>query len=195
MGYLILVKHAMPEIETDVPASQWRLSTAGRAAAASLARQLEPYAPLDLFSSPEPKACETAQIVSQHLGVDFETQWDLAEHRRDGVQFLQAHEFEAAVRRCLEEPDILAFGSETARQAAMRFISAVDAIQEAAGERNIVIISHGTVISLFVGAVTGTDPFRIWRQLGLPSYVIMSRPGLTRVKIVTDISEGRPTTT
>ena len=52
---LILVRHAMPEVDPAVPPHRWQLGPAGRAAARSL--RLPPHA--RLVASDEPKAAET----------------------------------------------------------------------------------------------------------------------------------------
>ena len=187
MNHLILVKHARPEVRPDVPAAQWGLSAAGREAAVALAARLEPYAPFAVFSSPEPKAVQTAQAVCGHLGVGLRTRAGLREHDRDGVPLLSADEFISGVTRCLRSPDALVFGSETATQALDRFAGAVHAILETAQGESVVVVAHGTVISLFVGRCMGVDPLPIWQQLGLPSYVVMSVPDLTEMEIVANV--------
>ena len=53
--YLILVKHALPEIIPTLPANQWHLSEVGRAQCALLADQLASYAPSALVSSSDLK--------------------------------------------------------------------------------------------------------------------------------------------
>jgi broad specificity phosphatase PhoE len=184
MSYLILVKHAMPEIEPGVPASRWHLSAGGREASAWFARQLASYAPARVFSSAEPKAHETAQIIAGHLGLGCEPIEALGEHRRDAVPLLAGDDFAAAVRRCLENPASLVFGSETANEALARFRSAMDAVQNKIGDGDILVVAHGTVISLYVSALTGTAPFAIWQQLGLPSCVVMSREDVTKAEII-----------
>ena len=60
---LVLVKHAMPEIDSQLPASLWPISSAGRAASAVLANRLARYRPTRVVTSIEPKAAETGAIV------------------------------------------------------------------------------------------------------------------------------------
>lgn len=67
MSKLYLIKHAMPELDPNVPAPDWRLGARGRALSELLAQKLGAY-PLDVIvSSVEPKAIETAQIVAARL--------------------------------------------------------------------------------------------------------------------------------
>jgi len=184
MSYLILVKHAMPEIAEGVPSAQWHLSSDGRQAAAAFAQILEAYAPTRIFSSHEPKARETAEIIARHFGLLSQSRDGLEEHHRHTVPFLAAGSFEAAVRGCLEKPSDRVFGEETADEAAVRFHSAVDAIDMEASDDNVAVVAHGTVISLYVSSLTGIAPFTVWEQLGLPSCVVIPRADRTCVKIV-----------
>ncbi len=43
---------------------------------------------------------------------------------------------------------------------------------------DVIIVSHGTVISLFVAAHAGTDGLALWKALGLPSFVVLDRSTL-----------------
>ncbi len=47
-----------------------------------------------------------------------------------------------------------------------------------------VIVSHGTVISLFVGARANVDAAQLWATLGLPSYVALELPSHRIIEIV-----------
>lgn len=39
---------------------------------------------------------------------------------------------------------------------------------------NLVVVAHGTVISLFAGKYVGIDEFEPWRRLECPSLVVMT---------------------
>jgi broad specificity phosphatase PhoE len=64
--------------------------------------------------------------------------------------------------------DMLVMGSETATQARERFARAVEAVLQRHMAGNVVIVARGTVITLFVAAVAGIEPFPLWQRLGLP---------------------------
>ena len=82
MNYLLLIKHSLPQIDPRVPAREWHLSAEGRARYVPLADQLAAYQPRAIFSSRDPKAFETAQIISARLGVALDTRAGLREHAR-----------------------------------------------------------------------------------------------------------------
>ena len=171
---LILIKHSLPEINEDVPAREWILSQEGRARAQRLAERLIQFHPDSLASSPEPKAQETTEILSERLGLPIQSIADLHEHERSSVPYLSKPDFEAVVCEFFDNPDTLVFGTETAHQALERFSRAVDSLISQIESSRIAIVSHGTVISLFVARMTGRSGFQIWTELGLPGFVILN---------------------
>lgn len=172
-GRLILVKHSLPEIKEDLPAREWRLSEEGRLRARRLAEKLSSY-PIDfLFSSNEQKARETAQMIAEKCGLELQVVNELHEHERTQVPYLSKLEFEAAVQAFFKNPDTLVFGSETANQTHARFSRAVYSVLAGKDDRSIAIVSHGTVISLFVSRLTGRSDYQLWTALGLPGYIVL----------------------
>lgn len=185
MPKLILVKHSQPQIDPLVPAREWHLSEEGKLRCRSLADRLAGYEPGVIVASMEPKATETAQIVAERLGMPFEVAEGLHEHNRSNVAFYSPQAFDAAVAAFFQKPGELVFGRETALQAQERFSSAVEGVLEKYVDENVVVVAHGTVITLFVAAHATLEPFAFWKQLGLPSFVVMSRPGLELVEVDT----------
>lgn len=171
--HLILVKHSVPEIQADRPASTWMLSEEGRLRAQHLAEDLKRFNPEVILSSQEPKARETAEILANQLQLDMQIIPDLHEHDRGNVPYLSHEVFQSSIRDFFQRPDELVFGSETADQAYTRFYRAVHAILNENKNKTIVIVTHGTVISLFVSRLTGSSDLDLWNQLGLPSFVAM----------------------
>jgi broad specificity phosphatase PhoE len=171
--YLILIKHSVPEIEQDQPANTWRLSNEGQRRAQRLAEELLSFEPEVILSSDEPKARQTADILSHHLQLDMQTLPDLREHDRSNVPFLSHAAFQTSIRDFFQRPDELVFGRETADQAYRRFYRAVHSILIEYRNKTVIVVTHGTVISLFVSRLTGSSDIELWNQLGLPSFVAM----------------------
>ena len=177
MRRLVLARHSMPEIESDRPASVWRLGALGRQRAVLLGSRLSGFTPGVVWSSREPKAVETAEIVAASFGVPVQTADGLEEHHRDDVPFFPTTgDFEAAVERFFRHPGQPVLGSETAEQARERMSAAIDDIVES-GQSDSIVVTHGTVMTLYAASVAGVDPMRFWRRLGLPSYVVLGLPG------------------
>ena len=171
--FLILVKHSLPEIEENIPAREWHLSVDGKLRAARLAERLTAYGPEVIISSVETKAKETAKVIAALHNLDVHIAENLHEHDRSNVPYLSKAEFQNAVGEFFMNPEILVFGNETANQSYVRFSSAVTSILEMHQDKNIIIVSHGTVISLFVSRLLGISGFSLWKQLGLPSFVVL----------------------
>jgi broad specificity phosphatase PhoE len=177
---LILVRHSLPEIVPSLPASRWRLSDEGRRRCERLAERLAAYQPSIVVTSLEPKAIETGQIVARILGIPVETALDLHEHERPYVEpFGTREQFEARVSRLFEYPAELIFGAETADQAHNRFASAIDDVLATERYGNLAVVTHGTVLTLFVARAAGLAPVPFWKKLGLPAFVVLSLPDLS----------------
>lgn len=189
MQTLILVKHSLPEIDPSVPAKEWRLSCEGRRRARKLGERLDRYS-LDLFvSSAEPKAIETAEIASDCLKIPTEIVEGLHEHERVNAGFLKRERFEQSIREFYEQPADQVFGEETADTAYNRFANAVHRLTDRPPKENIAIVTHGTVLSLFVSRNSDLEPFALWKKLGLPSWVVLSRLDYRVVEVCPSIDD------
>ncbi len=173
----------MPELVPTVPAAEWHLGERGRALSDLLANKLAAYSIDVIVSSVEPKAIETAQIVAFRLDKPHEIAEGLHEHDRRKVPFMSKEELEAKVAEFFEKPSELVLGSETADQAYARFANAVTRVIEKHPRKNIAVVAHGTVISLFVAHNNGM-PFEFWKRLGLPSFIELSLPYLQVIDVI-----------
>jgi broad specificity phosphatase PhoE len=188
MRKLILVKHSLPEIVSDLPANQWRLSDTGRLRCKRLAERLATYNPDVIVASLEPKAAETGRIVASRLGKPFETAENLHEHDRSNVRLFDTKEqFEARVASFFENPQRLVFGRETADDAHRRFAEAVAGVIGKYPSGNLAVVTHGTVMTLLVARAVGLAPFPFWKQLGLPSFVVLSLPKFDLLTVVENV--------
>jgi len=170
---LILVKHSLPETLKDVPAREWHLSGAGRVLATGLAEKLLLHQPEVIVSSVEPKAQETAAIIAKNLGLEFYLISNLHEHDRSGAPYYPKVEFHKFIQKFFEKPNELVFGNETANDALLRFRQSLESVLNSYANKNIVVITHGTVISLYVSWLTGCNGYDLWQELGLPSFVVL----------------------
>jgi broad specificity phosphatase PhoE len=186
--HLILVKHAMPQVDVDTPAHEWRLRAEGVAAAGTLAlRLLARYEPSRVVASLEPKATQTGSVIAERLRLPFSTAEGLHEHDRRAVGFLGREKFAARIHDLFAHPDAVVFGNESASAALTRFTTAVDHAVGEDASGDVVIVSHGTVISLFVAKRSDVDGENLWATLGLPSYVSLELPNYRIVEIIATI--------
>jgi broad specificity phosphatase PhoE len=179
---LVLIKHSLPEMQIQMESRFWKLSEEGRKRCAPLAEKLRRFELTRIVSSNEPKAVETADLLAAELSRTHIVRPDLQENDRTGLGFVGADAFRETFRRFFAEPDRVVVGTETAEEARARFAAAVEGVLEEFPDETLAIVTHGTVISLLVSDPTPEDRFRLWRRLGLPSYVVVSRPTLDIVE-------------
>jgi broad specificity phosphatase PhoE len=184
MRRLILVRHSLPDIRREVPAAQWRLSPDGLARARALARRVHPVGASTIFTSREPKAAETASALAREWGVEVEEVEGLHEHERPHAKMLSREEFEQMVRELFERPRELVFGAETADGARRRFTMAVMRLL-ATRPGDVVVVTHGTVMTLFVAEAAGVEPFAFWKRQQMPFAVMLTIPELRIEQIAT----------
>ncbi|MCC6602918.1 MAG: histidine phosphatase family protein [Anaerolineae bacterium] len=177
--YLILVRHSAVHPDPALPSHEWGLTEDGRSRCRTLAAKLQPYAVDQFITSHEPKAIETGQIMADVFGVPCRSAAGLQEHDRRGVPFFASKgEFETAVTTFFTHPTELVFGAETAVQARERFGTAVTQQLATHPPKNLAIVTHGTVLTLFICQHNPQlDPMPFWRALTLPCAFVLSLPG------------------
>lgn len=184
---LILIKHAMPEIQPERPHNTWSLSEAGRRSCTLLAERVKGYTPRYLFTSKEPKAFETAEQVGAALGLTVETLEGVHEHDRTGEPFTSDDLFRAQVAGFFANPARLMFGRETAGAVYLRFSAGIDRIVAAHPGETLAVVSHGTAMALFTARKNKHEPLSLWMRLGLPSLIVLSLPDYGLVEVVEEI--------
>jgi broad specificity phosphatase PhoE len=174
---LVLIRHSVPDIRRDVPAAEWKLSGAGAARAEAFARQLDPGSAKTVFASQEPKAIETAERLAAPWELVVEAVAGLHEHERPAAQFMARDQFEDRVRQMFARPRERVFGTETADDARRRFTLALMRLVARSSD-DVIAVSHGTVMTLFVAEAAGVEPFAFWKSLEMPCAVTLTIPGL-----------------
>jgi broad specificity phosphatase PhoE len=142
------------------------------------------------MTSLEPKAIETGQIVASTLHLPLVTAVNLHEHERDSVSFCTNEtQFRARVIRLLEHPEDHVFGEETGSQARQRFSRAITSAVERHPDQNLAVVTHGTVLSMFVSRVAGIESVPLWKRLGMPSFIALHLPDYSLLEIVANVAQ------
>jgi broad specificity phosphatase PhoE len=183
MRHLVLIKHARPQVDPAITSEEWQLGKEGKDGAARLVDPLRRFSFDRIYSSNEPKAAQTAQILADALDKPVEQVPDLREHDRRNVPHMDSREFISLVALFFREPDRLVLGNETADQAHARFATAVDAIIQRESQ-DVAIVTHGTVISLFAHRRADREPFALWRSMGLPSQIVLEIPSWRVIELI-----------
>jgi broad specificity phosphatase PhoE len=185
MRSLILVRHSQSRLDPELPPSQWKLTSLGRARCISLAERLVLLKPRHLVSSSEKKAIETGRIVADFLEARLDVFDGLHEHERDEVPIMtDAGQFEAAVSSVFRRPAERVLGSETADEAHQRFSESIEIVMHDRPGGNVVVFSHGTVITLLASRAAGIDPYPFWQKLGMPAICVLSWPEMEMLDLV-----------
>lgn len=181
---LVLVKHALPELRAEVAPRHWQLGPRGHAGAQRLATALRGFSPFRLENSPEAKAVETAELVALEFGTQRYERIGLEEIDRPAQPIVSREAHATLNARLFSEPGQAIAGDESAEHALARFEAAIAAALSAtAPAEHLVVITHGTVIALFVAAHNGVDAFALWRRLSCPSLVQLSVPDYTLLDV------------
>lgn len=178
MRKLILVRHSLSKLDPALPPHQWELTKEGKARCVLLAEQLALHQPGLIITSEEPKAVQTGELTARELGIPCIQAENLHEHRRAQDRVMDTEVFLAQIEALFAYPDQLVYGLETAQEALVRFKAAIKAVMAAQPETVVAIVSHGTVMSLYYGAISGQDPAVFWHRLGIPGFYVVSWPDL-----------------
>ena len=175
MPKLVLIKHSLPTIDPNKPAASWQLSPEGVGRCHRLASCLADFLPAVLVSSREPKARATADRLAERFALTATTIDGLEEQHRMTAPFLTHRAFKEAMREFFARPAELVFGEETAEAASTRFAATIDDLFGKHTDRNLLVVTHGTVISLYLSRCARIDPYPLWEKLGLPSFAVVDR--------------------
>jgi broad specificity phosphatase PhoE len=183
MTNLLLIRHAMPAWGSHAPPSKWVLTEQGREKSRVLGAYLKERRVGRIIASTEAKAVETAEIAAKMADVSQVTQdHDLREHDRDNTPTPAGADRQSLVIECIRNPNELIWGSETVSAARDRFSSAVNRLLDnAQDDETVAIVSHGTVITTFVGEKLGIDPVPIWESMGTPWLIEIEWPNPTEI--------------
>ncbi len=165
--FALYITHPQVRVDPDTPVPQWGLSDIGvsRARSASAlpwVRRLR-----RIVSSAEIKAMETAAILAEAAGIDYETVDAMHENDRSATGFLSPSEFEKAADWFFAHPTESFRGWEKAIDAQRRIVRAVEAAL--AGHdpaRPIAFVGHGGVGTLLKCHLAGVRISRSKDQPG-----------------------------
>ncbi len=157
----ILVRHG----QTDYNARQLfqgyapiPLSVQGRQQAERVGRRLQSLRPTTFYSSDIARAYETAQIISQHIGLPIQLHEGLREWNSGAWIGLPAQEYFAHLEAIgAHQVTYIPDGGESQLHAQARIIATMDALAERHAGELILGVSHGMAIDLFIRHVLRLD--------------------------------------
>jgi broad specificity phosphatase PhoE len=164
MGRLVLIRHGESEGNRDRTFT-WTpdvpLTDAGRAQVRAAAERIAAcYRPVRIVTSPFLRAWQTAAILAERLGLPVGVEDDLRERSYGAL----AGRPYAAVRECADYDPAIYWewcppgGGETLVEVAARAGGALDRVAAAAAEEDVLVVSHGAVMTALWWHVSG-----VWR--------------------------------
>ncbi len=188
---VVLLRHSLPVIDLAQPAPEWALSAEGRERCEALARRLSTYGLEAVVSSTYPKAVETAEIVGRHLGLPVSSAPGLQEQDRSRAIEGGTEGFLAALERTFACPRLRVLGNESATEALDRFRSALHGVLARHAEGSVAVVTHGTVLALYLAEREGAGAMQLWQRLDMPCFAVLSRPELRLIELVDRVSPER----
>ena len=159
---LYLVRHAHADYSPD---EARRLSDQGRQAAVRVADLLLDRDVSAIVSSPSRRAIETVQPLGDRLGLPVQVDADLRERH---LSTAPLDDFRGSVEATWRDFDLAYQGGESSAAAQARISRAIRGIAEAAGDRNVVIASHGNALALFLRTLDAHVDFAFWAHMSMP---------------------------
>ena len=147
IGYYLT--HPQVQIDPTIPIPDWSLSAIGRRRIADALERSWLKTVRRIVSSEERKAVETAEIISDVLGIAVEIRPLMGENDRSSTGFLPPEQFEAAADEFFARPARSWHGWETADDAQARIVEAVgQVLVDHPDDRPVLFVGHGAVGTL-----------------------------------------------
>ena len=103
----------------------------------------------------------------------------LHEHERSREPYFDdLAELHARIRALFARPEERVFGSESGAAARTRFRTALDDLLGEDSRGAVLVVAHGTVISLAVAEANALDGFAFWERFGLGAHLVLATPDL-----------------
>ncbi len=176
MTTFIFIRHAPTLPDKNQHATKWQLSADSEKLCYQLAEQIKSYKIAKIYTSTESKAQLTGQFVAEKLGnIPLEIADNLQEAIRHSKAFYDSqHDFRAAVEAAMLSPDKLLFGDETFTAANNRMAEQIEKLAKQHSGETVGVVTHGRVLSMYLGSIMKQSPVEIWQKLKMPAYAMLS---------------------
>lgn len=167
---LFLVRHAHSDYGPD---EMRGLSDSGHRAAQRVADLLENRGVAMIVSSPYTRAVQTVQPLADRRGMSIAIDSDLRERHLSAGPL---DDFQRWLEATWTDFDLAYPGGESSAAAQARVSRAIRRIVESAGDRTVVVSSHGNALALFLRTIDPTVDFQFWSRMSTPDvYAVAPR--------------------
>ncbi len=182
---LYFLRHAETKVDLSIPARDWSITDQGAVLAKELATS-DKFSMIDgIIHSSEDKARQTAEAFAEGLDVQMYQLSGLDEMVREHGGMLTDEEYRERILRTFTDLDSNVPGWESGSSALSRFEDAVRKIDIMFHRKNVLIVSHGIVLTLYFSKLKGLEAiaFERWSQLEFLAWGLV-RDGHVLVDIV-----------
>ena len=183
---LIFLRRAETKKKKNIPVSKWVLTEEGKQKSEDLVKT-GIFDDVDIIiSSKEVKAYQTAKPFAKKLNKRIIQIKELSELNRDKGKTMTKEYYDKMKVKIFEDLDYTDFGWETSNHALNRFKKAVKKIDKKYENKKILIVAHGTVMTLYFAFLQNklNDLFSRWKGLDFCGYGIVKNN-----KVVKDIGQ------
>ncbi len=163
--YLIL-RHAETNKDPNRPAPEWDLTSDALEKINEYISERKFDGITKIISSIEPKAIATGKPISEFLNLPIVESEEFVEVKRE-KKFLTDEQFLDQKKRELTNLDQIENGVESGYTALERFESGIQMLEEKYSGENILIITHGTIMTLYLAKAEDNfeNIFSNWKKL------------------------------
>ena len=182
---IILLRHAETGIDPSLPAHEWSITMDGVKETRELARS-DIFTKVDgIIHSSERKARQTADVFAEGLKVDLYEIPEFDEVHRPIGPLLSNSEYRLRVRETLTNWGRGPSGWESGAQALRRFSEAVKRIDIMFYDQNILVVSHGIILTLYFAQLRSLQSiaFERWTQMPFLAWGLV-RDGRVLIDII-----------
>jgi broad specificity phosphatase PhoE len=182
---LYFLRHAESKVDLAVPARDWSITPNGAKLTRDLANSQKLSVIDGIIHSSETKARQTAEIFAEGLEVQMYQLSGLDELVREHGGTLTNEEYRNRVRQTLTDWDGSIPGWESGASALERFEDSVKKIDIMFHRKNVLIVSHGIVLTIYFCKLKGLESiaFERWSQLEFLSWGLV-RDGRVLVDLI-----------
>ncbi|MFX1484344.1 MAG: histidine phosphatase family protein [Promethearchaeota archaeon] len=164
---IYFLRHAETKFDPSLPVREWSITPDGLAKSKELAAT-EAFGFIEgIVHSSEKKARQTADAFAEGLDVQMYELSGFDELKREHEEILSEEEYRARVRDTLTNMDENVPGWESGTSALKRFESAVNKTNMMFHLKNILVVSHGIVLTAYFCKLKNFESiaFERWNQM------------------------------
>lgn len=144
------------------------LSEKGFLDAHNITQQLKQIDIHAIYSSPYKRAIQTIEGIANLKGLSIKT-IDALKERALGI--IQDNNFQRAVQKVWDNPELSFEGGESNKTAQQRAIDAFLYILDCQMDKQIVICTHGNILTLILNYFDNNIGYEFWKGLQMPAII------------------------